>query len=286
MTYTVVAIDRARRSIALGSVSHSSSVLAKVLIRGRSRDQEVLVASQAFSSPALGAVVAEHALDGGDPREVPAICRASEGGAFRQVAMVTWRGGLAAYTGDRCLSYAADLVDVEAGVALAGNMLQDDGVLAAAYDAYLASTGSLDERVLAALVAAGEAGGDCRGDRASGLVVVGEGGVLHLSVDDHARPHQELERLRAQARARAVLGDCYDWVERGCPAGAAAPLAARLATAAEHDTDAAVWWTVVSDLGGLPRPPVSAEVTASAADLVARMAVPRTDSPKGALDVE
>ncbi|QWF20036.1 DUF1028 domain-containing protein [Nocardioides sp. LMS-CY] len=287
MTYTVVATDRATRSIALGTVSHSSSVLAKVLTGAGAQGHRVLVASQAFSSPALGAAVAAHALDDGDLREVPAICRASEGGGFRQVAMVTDRGGLATYTGDRCLTYAGDVVDVEAGVALAGNMLLDSGVLEAAHAAYLASTGALDERVLAALTAAGAAGGDCRGDRAAGLVTVGRYGDLHLSVDDHDRPHEELERLRVQARARAVLGSCFRWVERGCPADEVAPLTARLATAAEHDADVAVWWVVVSELAGLPRPPASAETTRSAAELVARMAAPRTDSStKGPDDVD
>ena len=271
MTYTVVAWDRPGNSIGLGTVSHSAAVLTKVLVHRQDAEVEVLVASQAFSSSALGSAAALKTLAGADPQKIGAFCAASEGGSFRQVVLVSSRGTLAAYTGAGCLTYAGDRVDSEAGVAIGGNMLVDRGVLEAAYDAFRAAPGPLDARILAALDAAGSAGGDFRGDRSAGLVIRDQDGPgLDVRVDDHDRPHTELRRLRDLAHKRAGLADCYAWAARGCRAAEAAVLATRLLPDSD-DLDIAAWLWAVTTHGRLTPAVVSAEAEALGTELLTRL---------------
>jgi uncharacterized Ntn-hydrolase superfamily protein len=67
-------------------------------------------------------------------------------------------------------------------------------------EAFESAVGSLARRMLAALEAAQEAGGDWRGMQAAGLLVVPPEGnpwevVADLRVDDHPEPVKELRRL-------------------------------------------------------------------------------------------
>jgi len=70
-------------------------------------------------------------------------------------------------------------------------------------EVFLATQGTLAERMLAALLAADRAGGDRRGRQSAALVIRREGGgyggnndiLLDLRVDDHADPVPELRRI-------------------------------------------------------------------------------------------
>ena len=69
---------------------------------------------------------------------------------------------------------------------------------------YEGTEGDLAARLLAALDAGQEAGGDSRGEKSAALLVVREGGgyggdndrVIDLRVDDHPHPIKELMRVR------------------------------------------------------------------------------------------
>jgi uncharacterized protein DUF1028 len=81
-------------------------------------------------------------------------------------------------------------------------MLASPAVWLAAADAFETATGSLAERLLAALDAAEEAGGDFRGREAAALVVVSGDRdeepwqrVFDLRVENHDQPLEELRRL-------------------------------------------------------------------------------------------
>jgi uncharacterized Ntn-hydrolase superfamily protein len=81
---------------------------------------------------------------------------------------------------------------------VAGNMLAGPDVIAATARAYVASAGRpLAERLLAALKAGDDAGGDKRGKQAAALRIVGDEDypLLDLRVDDHDEPVLELQRL-------------------------------------------------------------------------------------------
>ncbi len=81
-------------------------------------------------------------------------------------------------------------------------------------EAFERAPGELAERLLAALRAAEEAGGDIRGRQSAALVVVSGDGeqppwerVYDIRVDDHPAPLGELERLLRVARAYRAAAD-------------------------------------------------------------------------------
>ncbi len=121
----------------------------------------------------------------------------------RQVGIVDVDGGSATYTGTSCLDWAGGVNDED--VAIQGNILTGPEVveaMKASWDSTFEEP-DLARRLLAALVAGDQAGGDRRGRQSAALLVVredaGYGGgddvAVDLRVDDHEHPCGELERL-------------------------------------------------------------------------------------------
>ncbi|MBM7661675.1 putative Ntn-hydrolase superfamily protein [Bacillus mesophilus] len=119
----------------------------------------------------------------------------------RQVGLVDANGNGATHTGEDCYSWAGGLVGEN--FACQGNILVDDQVVVAMSEAFKNSTGDLATRLLKALSAGDDAGGDSRGKQSAALLVVkdkgGYGGFddryIDLRVDDHQEPVSELTRL-------------------------------------------------------------------------------------------
>jgi uncharacterized Ntn-hydrolase superfamily protein len=120
----------------------------------------------------------------------------------RQLGIVDADGGAATHTGPACLDWAGGVA--EDGVAIQGNVLAGPQVVEAMKRAWDESTGQpLARRLLAALAAGDEAGGDRRGRQSAALLVVSDGAgyaglddvAADLRVDDHPQPVAELRRL-------------------------------------------------------------------------------------------
>lgn len=120
----------------------------------------------------------------------------------RQLGIVDVDGGSATHTGPACFDWAGGVAEQD--VAIQGNILVGPEVVEAMRTAWRATEGEpLSRRLLAALVAGDEAGGDKRGRQSAALFVVSEeagygGGddvVADLRVDDHPAPVTELGRL-------------------------------------------------------------------------------------------
>ena len=132
----------------------------------------------------------------------------------RQVGMVDAAGQAATFTGAEAFEWRGGRVgglDAIAGpgaivtghgYAAQGNILVSRETVDAIAAAYEAAEGTLAQRLTAALVAGGAAGGDKRGEQSAALVVHREGAgydgsdvIVDISVYDHATPLAELERL-------------------------------------------------------------------------------------------
>lgn len=123
--------------------------------------------------------------------------------SVRQLGVVAATGPGATYTGDGCHDWAGG--EAGDGWAAQGNLLAGPQVVAAMRDGWLDSSAELPlaRRLLAALHAGDQAGGDKRGRQSAAVLVVapgrGYGGtsdvVVDLRVDDHADPVGELARL-------------------------------------------------------------------------------------------
>ncbi|GAW49154.1 MULTISPECIES: DUF1028 domain-containing protein [unclassified Nocardioides] len=250
MTYSVAVVDLERQEMALGSVSHSCAAFTKVFASAAVSHRTALVASQAFSSKALGQACADLASTGEPGTTLEAACRAESWAPYRQLLAVTNEGMLFAHTGAACVRWAGHAVDEATSVVAAGNMLEGPEVLAAVMRAAGSTAQSADERVLAGLAAGGAAGGDFRGDRSAGLCVVGASGSYDVRVDDHDQPHEELLRLSSLERGRSALARCYAWIAEGRPAVEVDPVLDSLAQGAADDPELAAWQLAVRLLSG------------------------------------
>jgi uncharacterized Ntn-hydrolase superfamily protein len=127
--------------------------------------------------------------------------------AERQAGAVDAGGGTATFTGERCQPWAGGIArsDPAGAFAAQGNMLAGAGVVDAMVEAWLAGHDALPvaRRLVAALRAGQEAGGDPRGKQAAAVLVVspgaGYGGlsdvVVDLRSDDSPEPIGDLERM-------------------------------------------------------------------------------------------
>ncbi len=119
----------------------------------------------------------------------------------RQVGFVDTNGGSATFTGKDCYAWAGGIAGTN--FAAQGNILVDDRTVQAMADAFINTQGELAMRLLRALQAGEEAGGDSRGKQAAGLLIVKEKGgyggyndrYIDLRVDDHQEPVRELIRI-------------------------------------------------------------------------------------------
>lgn len=163
------------------------------------------VATQSFARVAYRAEILD-ALAAATPVQtaLDAAVAADEGRETRQVGAVGLTGA-ASYTGSECMHWAGGIArgDEREAYAIQGNILTGPEVVEEMERAFLATAGqSLDRRLLAALLAGDEAGGDSRGRQSAALLVRRPGagydasGILaDLRVDDHPDAPTELARL-------------------------------------------------------------------------------------------
>lgn len=116
----------------------------------------------------------------------------------RQVAIIDKEGRTAAFTGKETLEWRGHLVGED--YVVAGNALAGASVLEAMAQTFETSKGNLAERLLKALEAGQEAGGDRRGRASAALFVVNKQPLptrpfIDLRVDWHPNPVVELRRL-------------------------------------------------------------------------------------------
>ncbi|WP_299743091.1 DUF1028 domain-containing protein [Rossellomorea sp. y25] len=149
---------------------------------------------------------------------------------LRQVGLIDAGGNPATFTGEGCYDWAGGQTGKH--FAAQGNILVDENTVKAMAETFESTTGSLAERLLHALDAGQEAGGDSRGMQSAALLVVKESGgyggfndrYIDLRVDDHASPIKELKRIyllhqlyfKESEPGRVVLleGEIHDEVER------------------------------------------------------------------------
>src|SRR3954470_15409520 len=133
------------------------------------------IATQADANVAYKGIALAH-LDEGATASVALqrLLEEDEGRDHRQVGIVDSDGGSASHTGHACLDWAGRLTGD--GYAIQGNILTGEDVVDAMERAWResGSEAPLARRLLAALAAGDEAGGDRRGRQSAALLVVRE----------------------------------------------------------------------------------------------------------------
>jgi len=128
---------------------------------------------------------------------------------FRQVAFMDASGATAQWTGGDCIPYAGNAAGEN--WCAQGNMLAADAWIAMG-EAFTSASGSLAQRLMAALDAAEAEGGDFRGRGGAGIVVVPAEGepwdrVVDLRVEDGDDSLVQLRRLLGLAEGYRRAND-------------------------------------------------------------------------------
>jgi len=129
------------------------------------------------------------------------LIASDSGRSQRQVGVVDARGDVANYTGDECTEWAGAIKGEN--YMAQGNILVGKEVVKAMGRSFEVTEGELAKKLMAALIAGQENGGDRRGRQSAALLVVREDGgysgfndrYIDLRVDDHEKPIEELHRL-------------------------------------------------------------------------------------------
>ncbi|NEK57981.1 DUF1028 domain-containing protein [Geodermatophilus sabuli] len=262
MTFSVVARDPATGDL---GIAVSSCILAVGRVVPSVRPGVGVVAVQARSRRGLGHTLLGGLAAGADPADLVRKAAHSAEDADRQIAVLDTAGRVAADTGRGSFPVSGHLVGE--GTSVQGNMLASPEVLPAMAQALAAARGDLPDRLLAALTAGQDAGGDVRGRQSAALLVVSgapatdedDGVRTDLRVDDSGDPVAQLRVLRNLQRAYDERD--YETLALFAPDGAR-DLYAALAASQRGDRDAAR-----AALAGLrARPGWSAWLAAMAGD--------------------
>lgn len=213
MTYSIVARDKKTGFLGVAVQSHYFSVGPVV---PWARSGVGAVATQSMVDVKYGPLGLE-LMSGGKsaPEALEALLKTDQKSDTRQVGMVDANGAVASHTGSRCIDFAGHVTGD--GFACQANLMSNDTIWAEMKKAY-ESNSSLEfpERLLSALEAAENAGGDARGKQSAAILVVSSqlypnswmGNVLELRVEDNPKPLEELARLIKLKRS-------YELADRG-----------------------------------------------------------------------
>ncbi|MEK6301720.1 MAG: DUF1028 domain-containing protein [Acidobacteriota bacterium] len=174
------------------------------------------IATQSFVDPSYGKLGLDLMRAGKSaPDALKSLLAGDDGRDVRQVAMIDAQGRVMAHTGSKDIPAAGHIVGKDYSVQ--ANLMLNDKVWPAMSRAFENTKGDLAERMMAALEAAQEAGGDIRGKQSAALIVVTgkptgkpwADRVFDLRVDDSNEPLKELRRLITLQRAynRMNAGD-------------------------------------------------------------------------------
>ena len=201
VTYSIVGRDAASGELGVAVQSRAFGVG----LCAWARPGVGAAATQSFTERSYGPLGLELLAAGESPADALAqLVEADEQRDFRQVALLAADGRTAAYTGAACIPDCGHTL--RDGVSAQGNMLASAAVWPAAADAFATARGTLAERLLAALDAAEEAGGDFRGRESAALLVVSGNREekpwqpsFDLRVESDPQPLRELRRLHGRA---------------------------------------------------------------------------------------
>lgn len=155
------------------------------------------VSSQNITLPALGPLILDDLATGlGAQAAVDRVLARNGYSEYRQVAVIDAQGNTAIYSGNRALGIHRALAGEQC--VAAGNLLADGSVIDAMVMAFERSEGSLAARLMQALRAGQEAGGEAGAVRSAALSVVDDltWPIVDLRVDwAEQDPVGELEKL-------------------------------------------------------------------------------------------
>lgn len=198
-TFSIVAYDPDTQEL---GVAVQSKFIAVGSVVPWAKSGVGAIATQSFANTAYGPKGLDLLAAGDEPDAVlKKITEADKKAAVRQIGIVDAKGRSATFTGEKCNAWAGGVRGEN--FACQGNILAGEDVVKNMAKSFRESKGDLGERLIAALQAGQDAGGDTRGMQSAALLIVrdgwGYGGFndryRDLRVDDHAEPIKEMKRI-------------------------------------------------------------------------------------------
>jgi len=254
VTYSIVARDPDTGEMGVATQSQAFAVGSSVpfALPGHG-----VIATQSMAEPMYGSVGLDLLQGGFTAQEVlTALSSVDPQPQRRQVAVLGVNGNLAAYTGDSCVDAAGHLIG-DTCVALA-NMAASPLVWETMVERFENSGGPIAQRLLSALQAAEEAGGDFRGRRSAAIMVIRStptgrpwhDTVVDLRVDDSTDPVAALaDLLVTRARYQDVVRAFQQAID-GDPVTADRELELLRPMDPVTEPDQLMWRAVVAALAG------------------------------------
>lgn len=211
-TYSIVARDTVTGEIGVAVQSHWFSV-GSLVTWGKAGVG--VVATQSFVNPSFGPRGLSLLENGLSPKlAVKTLLELDNGRDVRQLAILNVQGKVEAYTGGNCIEAAGHIVGNNFSVQ--ANLMDNNRVWPAMAASFKKSSGSLADRMLKAMEAGQNEGGDIRGKQSVAILVVkgkGTGNkwedtVVDLRVEDHKEPLKEIRRL-------LTIHTAYDFMNKG-----------------------------------------------------------------------
>ncbi len=198
-TYSIVARDTATGRMGVAVQSHWFGVgsVCPWLEAGVGA-----IATQSFVNVDYGSKGLSMLKSGGSPEEIlNTLSNSDELKEFRQVAILSSTGEISGFTGKSCVDESCQIIGDD--YAVQANMMLNKGVCKAMKKAFEKTEGAFEDRLMEALLAAQEAGGDIRGKQSAAMKIVEpissenilKDVYLDIRVDDHRAPLRELKRL-------------------------------------------------------------------------------------------
>jgi uncharacterized Ntn-hydrolase superfamily protein len=214
-TYSIVARDPETGQLGVGVQSHWFSVGSMVLW---AEPGVGAVATQSFVDPSYGPLGLRLMRAGKSASQaLQALLAIDEHANVRQVGMVDANGVVANHTGDMSIDEHCDRAGENYTVQ--ANLMWKPTVCDAMAEAFESAEGDLAERLMTALIAAQNEGGDMRGRQSAAMLVVNNdrtqpawgGRLIDLRVEDDPQPLLEMSRLLTMAKAYNLMnaGDEY-----------------------------------------------------------------------------
>jgi uncharacterized Ntn-hydrolase superfamily protein len=203
MTFSILVRDSATGALGAAVASRFFAVGAMCIhVEGG----VAALSTQALVNP-MYAVHAMPRLRAGEPADavLASLVQPDPGADQRQFHIIDAAGRIAQHTGANCVTWAGHARGHD--VSAAGNMLAGPRVVQRMVEAYLDATGSLAERLIAALEAGEAVGGDKRGKQSAGLKICTRDPFpdLDIRADDHPDPLAELRRLHRVSLERFAV---------------------------------------------------------------------------------
>jgi uncharacterized Ntn-hydrolase superfamily protein len=206
MTFSILAQDLNTGAFG-GAAATGSLCVGGWVLRGDSR-AGVSASQGAAPSVMWGEDVLDRMRSGQDAHSaVEAVVGMDKGRDWRQLAALDRQGGAACHTGTQNTQWRGALL--APGLVVSGNLLAGPQVLKALRDTFQAASGTMAERLLAALAAAEAAGGDTRGLQSAALLVISnDAPPLTLRIDWSENPIPALRDLHQRSQS----GDYAAWL--------------------------------------------------------------------------